>query len=80
MGVTNLIDTAFQLADAREFSASGRGQELRIAAHLSMNDVARAIGTTPAAVSRWERAEHKPTGATGIRWGQFCRSLERRGS
>jgi DNA-binding transcriptional regulator YiaG len=68
-----------QLAEARRFSATGEGRRLRLAARLSEGDVGRAIGTSHANVSRWENGDRQPSSEEGVRWGQFMRSLERRG-
>jgi DNA-binding transcriptional regulator YiaG len=68
-----------KLAEARRFSATGQGRRLRVAARLSEGDVGRAIGTSHANVSRWENGERQPSSEEGVRWGQFIRSLQRRG-
>jgi hypothetical protein len=69
---------ALQLAEARRYAASGRGQLLRRAARLSLSDVGRAIGTSHVTVLRYESGR-EPHGEVGARYGAFCKQLERRG-
>jgi transcriptional regulator with XRE-family HTH domain len=60
--------------------AAARGNQLREArerAGLTQSDVARAIGVSPAAVSRWEAGKRRPSAATAARLGRLLERLER---
>ena len=41
-----------------------RRREIRVASQLSLQDIADLLGVTRSAVSRWERDERRPSGAT----------------
>ncbi|MDM2645608.1 helix-turn-helix transcriptional regulator [Mycobacteroides abscessus] len=68
-GVKNLLRIANSLGlEIRdlyqpEVSTDGTLQDLRVSAGLSQRDLARKLGTTQTAVSRWERAVALPTWA-----------------
>lgn len=68
-GVKNLLRIANSLGlEIRdlyqpEVSRGGTLQDLRVSAGLSQRDLARKLGTTQTAVSRWERAVALPTWA-----------------
>jgi transcriptional regulator with XRE-family HTH domain len=57
---------------------SGRARELREAARLSRSELARALGTTPAWVSRWEAGLRSPRGETALKYAKLLarRALE----
>ncbi len=67
-------DTAITLAIARQLVADGTARDLRVFAHLSLGDVARAVGTSPTTVLRWERGRG-PTGDVGLRYAVFLARL-----
>lgn len=67
------------VAEARRLAASGRGRAIRLAAGMSVGEVARAADTTHAAVSRWESQARRPSGSAGARWGEVLLALERHG-
>lgn len=68
-GVKNLLRIANSLGlEIRdlyqpEVSTGGTLQDLRVSAGLSQRDLARKLGTTQTAISRWERAVALPTWA-----------------
>jgi transcriptional regulator with XRE-family HTH domain len=51
--------------------ASGRARALREAAHLSRSEVARALGTTPASMSRWEAGLRSPRGEIALNYAKL---------
>ncbi len=68
-------DTAITLSIARRLAADGTAQELRRVARLSLGDVARAVGTSPSTVLRWEGGQRRPSGDLGLRYCAFLARL-----
>jgi DNA-binding transcriptional regulator YiaG len=66
------------LTRVRELAASGEARRLRKAARLSQPEVAAACGTTPSAVSRWERGRRTPRGAAARRYAAIIVGLAKR--
>lgn len=62
---------------AREWAATGAALAIRESAGLSLNELARSIDVSPSTVLRWERGEHRPHGACGIRYAQLLQQLTR---
>jgi len=50
------------IAMVRRLAANGSARAIREAAGLSISEVARDLGVTPSAVSRWERGLRRPHG------------------
>jgi DNA-binding transcriptional regulator YiaG len=67
-----------QLSRVRALSRSGAAKSIRLAAGLSLGEVARAIDVTPATVLRWERGERVPTGKRALHYLTVLESLMRR--
>src|SRR5262245_10688701 len=65
------------LVSARRSLASGEVCELRRRARLTQSELARAIGGSPAAVSRWESQARRPRGANAERLARIVELLER---
>ena len=63
------------LAEARAACLTGKGKATRLAAGLSQGEIARAIGVTPATLSRWEAERRHPTGEAAVRYAQVLRAL-----
>jgi transcriptional regulator with XRE-family HTH domain len=63
------------LVEGRAAARSGRGARLREAAGLSQAQLAELAGVTPAAVSRWEAGERRPTGRRAIAYAQALRRV-----
>lgn len=63
--------------EARLALESGKAQELRRAARLTLREIAGEIGVTPVAVLRWDSGERVPRGERAERYGAFLRELER---
>ena len=68
-------DTAL-LIEGRVAAMSGRGKDVREAVGLTQSDIARMVGVTPAAVSRWEAGGRLPTAKCAISYGRALRQLE----
>jgi transcriptional regulator with XRE-family HTH domain len=60
---------------ARRLARSGGARVIREGAGLSASEVARLIGVTPGAVSRWERGLRVPRSGEAERWAQLLRRL-----
>lgn len=65
-----------ELARARALADSGRGREVRLAARLSLADVAGVIGTAASTVQRWEQGARRPYGEAALRWLNLIEALE----
>ncbi len=66
-----------RLAAARAHSANGTGRAIRERHHLSLVEVAKAIGVDQPRLSRWERGHRRPCGEAAIRWADLLADLER---
>ncbi len=60
------MDNLELLIEGRAAVRSGRGRELRLLAGLSQAELAELVGVTPAAISRWEAGDRRPTGDRAI--------------
>ncbi len=65
-----------ELVRARVLATSGRGREVRLAARLSLADVAGVVGTAASTVQRWELGARCPYGAAAVRWLHLIETLE----
>jgi transcriptional regulator with XRE-family HTH domain len=74
--MTDPMNDLGALVLARQYCADGRAREIRQAARLSLADMARAVGCSLEALSRWERGERRPTRALAVRFGRVLIDLE----
>lgn len=51
-----------KIVRARDTATSGEARRIREAAGLSLNELARAVGTSGTVVASWENGTHRPTG------------------
>jgi DNA-binding transcriptional regulator YiaG len=72
-----IADQALSLARVRAMAQSGRAREIRLAAKLSLYDVAGAIGSNASSVQRWESGARRPYGAPALRYGSLLDALAR---
>jgi len=70
-------DQLLSLTAARDLARSGRARELRLAARLSLAEMAGAVGVSAATVSRWECGQRRPHGPAALRYGALLDALER---
>lgn len=63
------------LIEARAAVNSGRAARIRELAGLSQAEIAELVGVTPAAISRWEAGERRPTGDRAIAYGRALRRI-----
>jgi transcriptional regulator with XRE-family HTH domain len=63
------------LIEVRTAVQSGRAARVRELAGLSQAEVAALVGVTPAAISRWEAGERRPTGERALAYGRVLRRI-----
>lgn len=63
------------LTRARRLARSGEAQALRLAAGLSLREVADAVGISHSNLWRWEAGQRAPRGAAAIAWAQLLDQL-----
>jgi transcriptional regulator with XRE-family HTH domain len=63
------------LIEGRAAVTSGRGTRIRETAGLSQSELARLVGVTPAAISRWEAGERTPSGESAVSYAKALRRL-----
>ncbi len=68
-------DTILKLSKVRALTESGAARSIRIAARLSLPEVADAVGVHAATVYRWETRQRRPHGEAAIRYGDFMIDL-----
>jgi transcriptional regulator with XRE-family HTH domain len=64
-----------QVVWVRRLASNGGARAIREGAGVSASEVARLIGVTPGAVSRWERGHRIPRSGDAERWAQLLRRL-----
>jgi DNA-binding transcriptional regulator YiaG len=72
---TMTVKQAIALAEIRRLVKSGEAGQRRRNSPLSGADVARVVGVTPAAVSRWEHGQRLPTGAPALAYARLLQEL-----
>lgn len=66
------------LIEGRTACTTGRGSRLRREAGLNQSDMARLVGVTPAAISRWETGERTPSGDCAVAYARALRKIATR--
>jgi transcriptional regulator with XRE-family HTH domain len=64
-----------QVVWIRRLARNGGARAIREGAGLSVSEVARSIGVTPGAVSRWERGMRVPRSDEAERWALLLRRM-----
>lgn len=62
-----------RLSTARRLGSAGR--EIRQRAHLSLRDLAAAIGVDSATLWRWETGHVRPRAAAALRWVETLEAI-----
>ena len=57
-----------KLTQARRYAESGAARSIRLAAGLSLREVATAAGVSVSTVWRWENGERRPRGDAAVRY------------
>ena len=71
-------DDLVRIANARSAAHSGAARGLRLAAGLSLREVASDVGVTVSTVWRWEAGERRPRGAAAVRYADLLEALAHR--
>jgi DNA-binding transcriptional regulator YiaG len=66
-----------ELAATRRLLRSGEARRIRLDAGLSQTEIARSVGVTAGAVSRWETGSRRPVGEAAVRYAQVMLELEK---
>ncbi len=64
-----------ELSGIRALVGSGAARSIRIAAGLSLGEVAKAVGVSPTTVLRWENRQRIPQGEPGVAYGRLLVAL-----
>ena len=59
----------------RRVARNGGARAIREGAGLSVSEVARELGCSPSAVSRWERGKRSPRGDAATEWAALLQRL-----
>jgi transcriptional regulator with XRE-family HTH domain len=70
-------DQVLALSATRRAAQSGQARRIRIAAGLSLADLAAALGVSRAALSRWETGHRIPRGEAAQRYAGLLDALAR---
>jgi DNA-binding transcriptional regulator YiaG len=64
-----------ELADVRALASSGLARSIRIAASLSLTEVAAEVGVAPSTVHRWETGARSPRGEAARSYARILKDL-----
>ena len=64
-----------RLTRARNFAESGAARSIRLAAGLSLREVASAAGVSVSTLWRWENQERRPRGEAAVRYSEILDEL-----
>ena len=67
-----------ELTRIRESASQGETREARLAARLSLAEVAVVLEVSKTTLSRWERGLRRPTGAAALRYARLHEILVHR--
>lgn len=70
--------TLLALAEIRAMAVDGRARAIRMAARVSLTEVAESAGVAPATVARWEAGDRRPRGEPALRYRQVLYELAKR--
>lgn len=74
------MTSVVMLAQTRRLVTSGEARRLRVAAAVSLREMANAVGVSPSTILRWERAERSPRGEAAVRYGTLLDQLRSSGA
>ena len=63
------------LVEVRQRGRNGSAKAIRIAAGLTIAEVAAAVGVGESTVSRWEGGSRQPRGEAALRWAALLTEL-----
>lgn len=67
--------TPAQLAHVRALADSGAARGIRVAARLSLTEMATQVGVSVSTIYRWEQGQRRPRGRPAIRYGALLDEL-----
>ncbi|HYN64055.1 MAG TPA: helix-turn-helix transcriptional regulator [Candidatus Limnocylindrales bacterium] len=67
---------ARQLALVRRMARTGAARAMREEAAISLREMAEAVGTSRASLSRWERFEAVPRAEAALRWARVLEGFD----
>ena len=76
--MSTATDDLVRLANVRAATHAGAARSLRLAAGLSLREVAANVGVGVSTVYRWENGERRPRGEAAIRYGELLEVLAER--
>lgn len=71
-----MSDNVQQLVVVRHLARTGEARRRRVAARLSLAEVADELDVSAATVSRWERGERLPKGSRAIAYGALLAAID----
>ena len=74
MNTETPIDLA-AVARCRSLASSGAARSIRLAAGVSLAEVARQLEVSPSTIHRWETGLRSPRAAAAERYGRLLRQL-----
>jgi DNA-binding XRE family transcriptional regulator len=73
--VRGVDQQVIELVRLRARCRSGAARSVRLAAGLSLREVANVGGVSPTTILRWEGADARPRGAVAFRYGELLDEL-----
>jgi transcriptional regulator with XRE-family HTH domain len=67
-----------QVVQARSLASSGEARRIRVAARVSLTELADEVGVTAGAVSFWELSKRRPSGRLAVRYLKALNKLQAR--
>ena len=71
-----VLNHLVKLATVRAAARSGASRDVRMAAGLSLREVAEAIGVGVSTIHRWEAGDRRPHGAAALRYADLISELK----
>jgi DNA-binding transcriptional regulator YiaG len=71
----NMTADAVALSKARALARSGAARSVRLAAGLSLSEMARPVEVSPTTIFRWENGERVPRGEPALRYLELLERL-----
>ena len=68
-----------KIARAHMYAHSGVGRLARLAAGLTLREVAQAVDVSESTICKWELGQRSPTGEAATRWAELMSDLVARG-
>jgi DNA-binding transcriptional regulator YiaG len=76
MEVSKPTEDARLLAKVRRLTRNGQAKAIRKNSDLSQGEIARLVGVSPAAVSRWEAGVRAPQGEAALVYARVLEELQ----